>query len=60
VISTHAPEADQVGAGVLQRPKNSLNDWSTNGEGLTPSCPQKMVGASQGGEQYLSSLEWNT
>ena len=34
MISTHAPEADQIGAGVLQRPKNSRYGWSENGEGL--------------------------
>ena len=33
-ISTHAPEADPIGAGALTRPKSSLYGWLENGEGL--------------------------
>ena len=35
MISTHAPDADQIGAGALKRPKSSLYGWLENGEGLT-------------------------
>lgn len=35
MILTHAPEANQFGAGALQRPKSSLYGGFRNGEGLT-------------------------
>lgn len=35
MISTRAPEADQIGIGAPQRPKSSLYGWDGNGEGVS-------------------------
>jgi hypothetical protein len=56
VISTHAPEADQIDARALQRPKSSLYDWYGKGAGLRGRKAHSTIGMEKGLGSILHEL----